>query len=29
MSEITPEDVEHIADLARLEFSQQELDQFQ
>ena len=29
MSEITPEDVKHIADLARLEFSQQELDQFQ
>ena len=29
MSEITPDDVEHIANLARLEFSRQELDQFQ
>ena len=29
MSEITPDDVAHIANLARLEFNQQELDQFQ
>ena len=28
MSEITTDDIVHIANLARLEFSQQELDQF-